>query len=73
MIEAALAVDGPSAILESGAGEVSAWLREIKHIPRLRGKTRNGLQCIFQASVDDYLAACERLGQPPEKPFPTSA
>lgn len=33
------------------------------------GKTVEEIERVFKDSVDDYLVACEKLGQQPEKPY----
>lgn len=33
------------------------------------GKTVEEIETAFKDSVDDYLVACEKLGQQPEKPY----
>lgn len=41
----------------------------IRDVVVFHGASVDELEQAFHASVDDYLAACERLGQRPEKPF----
>jgi len=40
----------------------------IQDIIVFHGDSVEALQTAMQESVDDYLAACEQLGQPPQKP-----
>ena len=44
-------------------------LAGIRDIVGFDGKTVAGLKKRFQEAVDDYLAACEKLGTKPDQPF----
>lgn len=41
----------------------------IRDIVGFHGETVNELEIAFHEAVDDYLAACEKLGQKPDKPY----
>jgi predicted HicB family RNase H-like nuclease len=41
----------------------------IKDVVGFHGDSVQGLEAAFHEAVDNYLAACERLGQDPDKPF----
>jgi len=43
-------------------------LAGMRDIITFYGDSVAGLEAAFHEAVDDYLAACERLGQQPEKP-----
>ena len=41
----------------------------IRDIIGFHGHTVDGLESAFHEAVDDYLEACEKLGQSPNKPY----
>jgi predicted HicB family RNase H-like nuclease len=41
----------------------------IRDIVSFHGTAVDELERAFHEAVDDYLAACEKLGQPPNKPY----
>jgi predicted HicB family RNase H-like nuclease len=41
----------------------------IKDVIGFHGETVNELRAAFREAVDDYLATCEKLGRPPQKPY----
>ena len=43
-------------------------LAGIRDIVGFHASTVDALQAAFHESVDDYVDACEKLGQPPQKP-----
>ena len=42
---------------------------ELLHETKYYEATRSGTGRKFREAVDDYLAACKKLGQPPDKPY----
>ena len=44
-------------------------LAGIRDVVGFHGTSVDELETAFHEAVDDYVAACEKLGQPPEKPF----
>lgn len=41
----------------------------IRDIVGFHGESVSELEAAFRESVDDYLAACQKLGQAPDKPY----
>lgn len=41
----------------------------IRDIIGFHGDSVAELRCAFQEAVDDYLASCERLNRPPQRPY----
>jgi predicted HicB family RNase H-like nuclease len=41
----------------------------IRDIVGFHGESVRELEAAFHEAVDDYLAACKKLGQPPNRPF----
>ena len=44
-------------------------LAGIRDVVGFHGTSVDELEAAFHEAVDDYVAACEKLGRPPEKPF----
>jgi predicted HicB family RNase H-like nuclease len=44
-------------------------LAGIRDVVGFHGTSVDALEKAFREAVDDYILACEKLGQPPEKPF----
>jgi predicted HicB family RNase H-like nuclease len=44
-------------------------LAGIRDVVGFHGTSVDELEAAFHEAVDDYVAACEKLGQAPEKPF----
>jgi len=44
------------------------WVRGIRDVVHFEAATITDIQKEFEASVDDYLEACEQFGQEPQKP-----
>ena len=44
-------------------------LAGIRDVVGFHGTSVDELETAFHEAVDDYVAACEKLGRPPEKPF----
>ena len=41
----------------------------IRDVVGFHGESVSGLRAAFQEAVDDYLETCEKIGQPPQRPY----
>ena len=61
-----------SACIEYSEGDECfvGYLDGIRDIVGFDGASLEEVTAMFHVAVDDYLAACEKLGQAPNKPMP---